>query len=31
MVNEFRFGFGQSDAGFPIDTPYPLGTAHHVR
>jgi len=25
MVNEFRFGFGQSDAGFPIDTPYPLG------
>jgi hypothetical protein len=24
-VNEFRFGFGQSDAGFPIDTPYPLG------
>jgi outer membrane receptor protein involved in Fe transport len=25
MVNEFRFGFGQSDAGFPIDTPYKLG------
>lgn len=25
MVNEFRFGFGQSDAGFPIDTPFPLG------
>ena len=25
VVNEFRFGFGQSDAGFPIDTPYPLG------
>jgi hypothetical protein len=24
-VNEFRFGFGQSDSGFPIDTPYPLG------
>lgn len=24
-VNEFRFGFGQSDAAFPIDTPYPLG------
>ena len=24
-VNEFRFGFGQSDAGFPIDTPYKLG------
>lgn len=24
-VNEFRFGFGQSDAGFPIDTPYPIG------
>jgi hypothetical protein len=24
-VNEFRFGFGQSDAGFPVDTPYPLG------
>lgn len=24
-VNEFRFGFGQSDAGFAIDTPYPLG------
>ena len=24
-VNEFRFGFGQSDAGFPIDTPYQLG------
>jgi hypothetical protein len=24
-VNEFRFGFGQSVAGFPIDTPYPLG------
>jgi outer membrane receptor protein involved in Fe transport len=25
VVNEFRFGFGQSDAGFPIDTPYPIG------
>lgn len=25
-VNEFRFGFGQSDSGFPIDTPYPLGS-----
>jgi len=25
-VNEFRFGFGQSDAGFPIDTPYKLGS-----
>ncbi|MBK7929380.1 MAG: TonB-dependent receptor [Bryobacterales bacterium] len=24
-VNEFRFGFGQSDAGFPIDTPFPIG------
>ncbi|HUQ95679.1 MAG TPA: carboxypeptidase regulatory-like domain-containing protein, partial [Bryobacteraceae bacterium] len=24
-VNEFRFGFGQSKPGFPIDTPYPLG------
>lgn len=24
-VNEFRFGFGQSDAGFPINTPYKLG------
>lgn len=24
-VNEFRFGFGQSDSGFPIDTPFPLG------
>ncbi len=24
-VNEFRFGYGQSDAGFSIDTPYPLG------
>ncbi len=24
-VNEFRFGFGQSDAGFPVDTPYPIG------
>jgi outer membrane receptor protein involved in Fe transport len=24
-VNEFRFGFGESDAGFPIDTPFPLG------
>lgn len=24
-VNEFRFGFGQSDSGFPIDSPYPLG------
>ncbi|MBL8179554.1 MAG: TonB-dependent receptor [Bryobacterales bacterium] len=24
-VNEFRFGFGQSDAGFPIDTPFQLG------
>lgn len=24
-VNEFRFGFGQSDAGFPVDSPYPLG------
>ena len=24
-VNEFRFGFGQSDAGFFIDTPYPMG------
>ncbi|MCS7026773.1 MAG: carboxypeptidase regulatory-like domain-containing protein [Bryobacteraceae bacterium] len=24
-VNEFRFGFGQSDARFPIDSPYPLG------
>jgi hypothetical protein len=25
MVNEFRFGFGQSLPSFPIDTPYPLG------
>lgn len=25
MVNEFRFGYGQSDAGFPIDSPHPLG------
>jgi hypothetical protein len=25
LVNEFRFGFGQSDAGFPIDTPFALG------
>jgi len=24
-VNEFRFGFGQSDAGFPISTPFTLG------
>jgi outer membrane receptor protein involved in Fe transport len=24
-VNEFRFGFGQSSAGFPIDSPFPLG------
>jgi hypothetical protein len=24
-VNEFRFGFGQSDAGFAIQTPYDLG------
>jgi hypothetical protein len=24
-VNEFRFGYGKSDAGFPIDTPYPVG------
>ncbi|MFN7920045.1 MAG: carboxypeptidase regulatory-like domain-containing protein [Bryobacteraceae bacterium] len=24
-VNEFRFGFLESVAGFPIDTPYPLG------
>jgi len=24
-VNEFRFGFGQSDSGFPIDTPFKLG------
>lgn len=24
-VNEFRFGFGQSDAGFPVDTPFPIG------
>ncbi len=24
-VNEFRFGFGESNAGFAIDTPYPLG------
>jgi hypothetical protein len=24
-VNEFRFGFGQSKPGFPIQTPYPLG------
>lgn len=24
-VNEFRFGYGQSDAGFPIDTPYAPG------
>ncbi|MBS1830737.1 MAG: TonB-dependent receptor [Acidobacteria bacterium] len=24
-VNEFRFGFGQSLPGFPIDTPYALG------
>jgi outer membrane receptor protein involved in Fe transport len=24
-VNEFRFGYGKSDSGFPIDTPYPLG------
>ncbi|MDZ4800122.1 MAG: carboxypeptidase regulatory-like domain-containing protein [Bryobacteraceae bacterium] len=25
-VNEFRFGYGRSDAGFPIDTPFPLGS-----
>ncbi|MGH9854177.1 MAG: hypothetical protein ACREBD_30405, partial [Blastocatellia bacterium] len=25
-VNEFRFGFGQSDAVFPIDTPFPIGS-----
>jgi hypothetical protein len=25
MVNEFRFGFGQSKPAFPIQTPYPLG------
>lgn len=25
MVNEARFGFGRNTAGFPIDTPYPLG------
>ncbi|PWT98710.1 MAG: hypothetical protein C5B51_28605 [Terriglobia bacterium] len=25
MVNEFRFGFGQSKPNFPIQTPYPLG------
>ncbi|MEP6960789.1 MAG: carboxypeptidase regulatory-like domain-containing protein [Acidobacteriota bacterium] len=25
MVNEFRFGFGESVAGFPLNTPYPLG------
>jgi outer membrane receptor protein involved in Fe transport len=24
-VNEFRFGYGKHDSGFPIDTPYPLG------
>ncbi|HYA17155.1 MAG TPA: carboxypeptidase regulatory-like domain-containing protein [Bryobacteraceae bacterium] len=24
-VNEFRFGFGQSEPNFPIQTPYPLG------
>lgn len=24
-VNEFRFGYGKSDAGFLIDTPFPLG------
>lgn len=24
-VNEFRFGFGQSNSGFPIQTPYLLG------
>jgi hypothetical protein len=25
MVNEFRFGFGQSKPAFPPQTPYPLG------
>jgi hypothetical protein len=25
MVNEFRFGFGQSKPNFPIQTPYPPG------
>ncbi|HWE53478.1 MAG TPA: carboxypeptidase regulatory-like domain-containing protein [Bryobacteraceae bacterium] len=25
MVNEFRFGFGQSKPSFPIETPYPFG------
>ena len=25
MVNEFRFGFGQSKPSFPIQTPYPMG------
>jgi len=25
MVNEFRFGFGQSKPSFPIQTPYPFG------
>ena len=24
-VNEFRFGFGQSNPAFPLQTPYPLG------
>ncbi len=27
MVNEFRFGFGESKPSFPIETPYPLGPA----
>jgi outer membrane receptor protein involved in Fe transport len=25
VVNEARFGFGRSTAGFPLNTPYPLG------
>lgn len=25
LVNEFRYGYGKSIAGFPINTPYPLG------
>ncbi|MEI9811722.1 MAG: TonB-dependent receptor [Acidobacteriota bacterium] len=25
LVNEFRYGFGKADAGFPINTPFPLG------
>lgn len=25
VVNEFRYGYGKSDASFPLNSPYPLG------